>query len=172
MKKISPKTRKILNIAFFMIGVALAALSFRLFGKTAFIIYAICFTLVFCPLIMRAGIGSIMYERLCVINQISADMPIDYNKKRFVIGYFKAFTPMYAFIFASLLMPARGLWVVPFIPSMIAWFVFYKMLMNPWVDIGRKKSRYRLIHLTVLAALLIAAVLIRVVVFPSVYAGV
>ena len=172
MKKISPKTRKILNIVFLIIAAAFAVGSFSLLGKTVFIIYMIGFTLVCCPLIMRAGIGSIMYERLCVINQISADMPINYNKKRFVVGYFKAFTPMYAFVFASLMMPARGLWVVPFIPSMIAWFIFYKMLMNPWVDIGWKKSSYRLIHLTILFALLLVAVLIRVFIFPSVFGAV
>ena len=170
MKKyITDSHNLLINIVFLIIGIALAVASFFFFGKTVLIMYAIAFIALYVPLSIRSGMHMVMYERACVLNQISHDMPVSYNEKRFRIGYIKVFLPIYSFLLASLLMPAKGLWLIPFIPVSVAVIVMYKIFSSPWVDVGLKKSRYRIIHFSIFAAIVIFALLFRFVIFPGVY---
>ena len=170
MKKyITDSHNLLINIIFLILGIALAVASFLLFGKTVLIMYAIGFIAIYVPLSVRSGVHMVMYERTCVINQISHDLPVSYNKKRFRIGIVKVFLPTYTFLFASLLIPANGLWLIPFIPVNIVAFVMYKMFMSPWTDVGLKKSSWRAIHISTYLSIIAAALIVRIVLFPSAY---
>lgn len=172
MKKyITDSHNLLINIIFLILGIALAVASFFLFGKTVLIMYVIAFIALYVPLSIRSGMHMVMYERTCVLNQISHNLPVSYNEKRFRAGYIKVFLPIYTFLFASLFIPARGLWLIPFIPVSIVVIVMYKIFFAPWVDIGLKKSKYRMIHFSIFAGIVIFALLFRLVIFPGVYAG-
>ncbi len=160
--------RTIVNIVCFLLGLAVIIAVIALGIGKIFLVGAAFFLGVSAvPLLMSAGKNMVMHETEIAINQKRAEMKLDFNKKRVIIGYFLMFTPLYILMFASFFFPALDAWIVPYIPVFVYTIIAAALTAHTVEMLDFSMKKYKLIHISLFILIAIAGFFIRAfIMFP------
>ena len=160
--------RTIVNLIFFALGLAviIAVIALGL-GKIFLVGAAFFLGVAAVPLLMSTGKNMVMHETEIAINQKRAEMELDYNKKRVIIGYLLMFTPLYILMLASFFFPALDAWIVPYIPVFVYTLIAAVLTAHTVEALDLSIKKYKWIHISLFVLIAIAGFFIRAcIMFP------
>lgn len=160
--------RTIVNLICFTLGLAVIIAVIALGIGEIFLVGAVFFLGVSAvPLLMSAGKNMVMHETEIAINQRRAEMELDFNKKRVIVGYFLMFTPLYILMLASFFFPALDAWIVPYIPVFVYTLIAAVLSTHTVEILDFSVKKYKFIHTSLFISIAIAGFFIRAcIVFP------
>ncbi|MBO5261925.1 MAG: hypothetical protein J6B45_02655 [Clostridia bacterium] len=161
-KKIS-KGRTILNLVAFLLGLTILIVVFSLGAGAAFLAGAVFFFAICAiPFTMSVGRRFVMGELEIAINQRRAEMKLEFNVKRVMLGYVFMFAPLYIIMLGCFFFPAHDAWIVPYIPVFVYTLVAAIVSKHTVEAFDFSVKKYKWIHISLYIGILIAGVFVRI----------
>lgn len=143
--------RKVFKILSNVLGVLLCLLLFWVLlgifrGSVIFVIIAALIVFII-SFLLSNGKKMIMKERTIIDNQLAAKVPINFSKKRVILGYVQMFSFLWLLIPSVFLIPSSVAWAYILPPVLVVFFALSSYWKNTWLELGFTKGRYFLLHL-------------------------
>lgn len=161
-KRVSLK-RKIINAIFFALGIALLIFVF-VKGLGQIFIFGAAFFLGICaiPLSMSTGKNMVLYEAYIAGNQKRANLPLDFNRKKAIIGYILMFAPLYILMLGCFFFPAHKAWVIPYIPLFMYTLISASLSAHTVEALELSMKKYKWIHILLYIGIFALGCFIRI----------
>ena len=156
------------DIICFLLGIAFIIAVLALGLADIFLVGAVFFLGVAgIPFSMSIGKNMVMHEAEIALNQKRAELELEYNKTKVIVGYFLMFTPLYVLMLASFFFPAHDAWAVPYIPLFVFTVVAAALTRHTVEILDLNVKKYRWIHISLFVIIAIAGFFIRAyIMFP------
>lgn len=161
-KPASP-VRKFVNTLCLILGLAVIVAVIALDLTQIFLIGAIFFfTVGAIPFFMSLGKNMVMYEQEIAVNQKRAEMVLDFNRKRVILGFFLMFTPLYILMLGCFLLPFEGAWIVPYIPLFVFTLIAAMLSQHSAEIFEFSAKKYKKIHVLLFIGTIILGTTLRI----------
>lgn len=154
--------RKIINIICFVAGIAIIIAVFAMgLGQIFLIGGAFFLGICIIPTTMSWGKNLVIFETEIAANQRRADMELDFNKKKAMLGYYLMFTPLYILMLGCFFFPARQAWIVPYIPILLMSVITSVLTAHTVDTLGFNLKKYKLTHIVLHIVIFVGGLFIR-----------
>ena len=160
-RHISP-LRKIINLVCFLLGLGIIVFVFTKGLAGIFVPTAIFFLiLVSIPTTMSVGKDLVLFQNDIAVNQKRAELPVEFNRKKAIIGYILMFTPLYLLMLGGFFFPAYNAWILFYIPTFLYTTVSVVVSQHTVENMDFGLRKYRIIHISLYILVLIGGMAVR-----------
>ncbi len=122
---------------------------------------ALMVIMVVCPLVMRRGRDIVTRERTAFLNQISADLPAEFDRKKVRKGYVMMLLFLWIAPALTMLIPGGTVWIAAFVPVSIVCLIAEIAVSKTWRDFRFSISAYWFMNIGIVTALSAAMFALR-----------